>query len=72
MTEVKDLDVKTLEYVRAFVKNERDFYKRGVDYAKEEKDKEDEIYWKSGAGALNMVINLINELIREQQESNDS
>lgn len=66
MTEqISKLDVNTLEYVLKFVKNERDISKSFAHNARENNDREDEIYWKANSGALNMTINFINETIRD-------
>lgn len=76
MTEVKDLDAKTLEYVLSMVHREYENTKAMHTYWKKEKDDlvSGMIAHVYGLQKHNLfrLTETIRNLIREQQESNDS
>lgn len=62
------LDVQTIEYIRACVKKEREWYVKFAHFAEEDGYLDEAKSWKDQANTLSVVSNLLRRLIREQQE----
>lgn len=63
------LDVQTLEYVRAFVKKERESYIKLARFAEEDEDLDEAKFWRDQTATLSIVSNFLRRSIREQQEA---
>lgn len=72
MTEVKDLDVKTLEYVLKVIEEQEEIHEACWKTYNKLEQKSNTRFALGELQADYEVRERINELIREQQESNDS